>query len=571
MTPVRKFLQFAAPLPPAASSQSPWKSALLYTGILVLAAARLPLALPGAADQAAGQIGWQLTPFVATNLVLLGLAVLAYLFARRSSLKTAGMIVVGLLLLEGALYLLGDWHSPRGWIEMWVSVALGALLFGSRGGGVTTAAVLIVIAAGSFRGFSSLDTEGQIEHLAVYFSSTLWTLALAAVMTVGARSIHDAARPGSKQDSLRLVIETGEELARGLYSRSELDGFLAQTAAGIQHRFPAVYHVEIFLLKPDSPKATLHAATGTVGKQLLDQHYEVDVGGLGAVGRVTLTKTPLLIQDYSQDRVRRPHPLLPETRSELAIPFVANGDVIGVLDVQSIHARAFAERDMVVLEAVTNQLALVIDGLQLYEASQRDLREKQALAQQTQTNLREIERLNYLLTGRAWSEYLRLESEAAAMTLDLDTGQAVSEAEWTGTLNQAAEQRQVIAGVNQGQRIISMPITVRNEIIGAMEFELRSEDELPEDALELVAAVGQRLGLALENRRLFDETQRVAQREALINDIGADLQSATGVDAIIQRAARHLHEALAAQQVTIRLGTIPADQKEQAVQGGAQL
>jgi GAF domain-containing protein len=248
---------------------------------------------------------------------------------------------------------------------------------------------------------------------------------------------------------------------------------------------------------------------------------------------------------------------------------VANGDVIGVLDVQSTHARAVAERDTTVLAAVANQLAIVIDGLQLYEASQRDLREKQALTQQTQTNLREIERLNYLLTGRAWSEYLRLASESAAMTLDLDTGQAVSEAEWTGTLNQAAEQRQVITNMNQGQRIVSMPITVRNEIIGAMEFELRSEDELPEDALELVAAVSQRLGLALENRRLFDETQRVAQREALINDIGADLQSATGVDAIIQRAARHLHEALAAQQVTIRLGTIPVDQQGQAVQGGA--
>jgi GAF domain-containing protein len=569
MTPVRKFLQLAAPLSPAASPPSPWKSVVLYTSILVLAAAKLLLVLPGAADQAAAQIGWQLTPFAATNLVLGGLVVLAYLFVRRGSLKTAGMIVVGLLLLEGALYLLGDWNSPRGWIELWVGAALGALLFGSRGSGVTTAVVLMVIAAGSFRGFGSLDTEGQIEHLAVLFTSTLWTLALATVMTVGARTIHDAARPGSKQDPLRLVIETSEELARGLYSRSELDSFLAQTADSIRQRFQAIYHVEILLVKPDSPKATLRAATGTVGQQLLDQGYEVDVGGLGAVGRVTLTKTPLLIQDYSQDRIRRPHPLLPETRSELAIPFVANGDVIGVLDVQSDHAHAFAERDMAVLEAVANQLAIVVDGLQLYEASQRDLREKQALAQQTQTNLREIERLNYLLTGRAWSEYLRLESEAAAMTLDLDTNQAVSEAEWTGTLQQAAEQQQVITGMNQGQRVISMPITVRNEIIGAMEFELKSEDEPPEDALELVAAVGQRLGLALENRRLFDETQRVAQREALINDIGADLQSATGVDAIIQRAAQHLHEALAAQQVTIRLGTIPVDQKEQAVQGGA--
>jgi len=540
---------------------------VLYTAILVFVTAKLPLMLPGAADQAAGQTGWQTTPFVAMNIGLVGLVVLAYLVARRGHLKAAGVILVGLLLFEGAFYLLATWNSPRGWIELWLGVALGALLFGSRGNSVTTAAVLILITVSSFRTFGSLDAEGQTGRLVMFLTATLWTLALAGIMTVAARVLQVATQPGLHQDPLKLVIETGEELARGLYARTELDSFLAQTADSIKQRFQTIHHVEIFLTRPDSPKATLHAATGPVGQQLLAQGYEVDVGGLSVVGRVTLTKTPLLIPDFRQDRIHKPHPLLPETRSELAIPLVANNEVIGALDVQSVQAHAFDERERVVLQAIANQLAVVIDGLQLYEAAQRDRREKQALSQQTQTNLREIERLNYLLTGRAWSEYLRLESESAAMTLDLDTGQVVSQAEWTDTLRQAAEQRQVITSVTQGQRVVSMPITVRNEIIGAMEFELKSEAELPEDALELVTAVGQRLGLALENRRLFDETQRVAQREALINDIGADLQSATGVDAIVQRAARHLYEALAAQQVTIRLGTIPADQKEQAVQG----
>jgi GAF domain-containing protein len=101
---------------------------------------------------------------------------------------------------------------------------------------------------------------------------------------------------------------------------------------------------------------------------------------------------------------------------------------------------------------------------------------------------------------------------------------------------------------------------VRNEAIGAMEFELDRDEPLPDGAMELVTAVSQRLGLAMENRRLFDETQRVAQRETLINDIAADLQSATGIDTIIQRAARHLQQTLSAQQVTIHLDTLPNEQ-----------
>lgn len=569
MTLVRKFLQFAAPLSPASSPRSQWRTVVLYTGIVVLAAARLPLVLPGATRQAAQQIGWQTAPFIAMNMVLLGLAVLAYWLVRRGSVKPAGMILVILLLFEGACYLLENWNLPRGWIELWIGVVLGSLLIGAWGSRVTTLIVLALITVGSFRTFGSLDADGQIERLVVFLPSALWTLALTGIVGVAVRAIQGAAQPGHAQDPLELLIGTSEELARGLYARTELDSFLVQAANSIRQRFQSMHHVEIFLTKPDSPKVALRAATGMVGQQLLAQGYEVEIGGLSAVGRVTLTKTPLLIPDYRRDRIRRPHPLLPETRSELAIPLVANSEVIGALDIQSTRPHAFETRDTVVLQAIANQLAVVIDGLQLYETSQRDLREKQALAQQAQTNLREIERLNYLLTGRAWAEYLRLESESAALTLDLDTGQLQSEAEWTATLQQAVDQRQVITSTVQGQRVVSMPITVRNEIIGAMEFELKSEDELPEDALDLVAAVGLRLGLALENRRLFDETQRVAQREALVNDIGADLQSATGVDAIIQRAARHLHDALGAQQVTIRLGTVPADQKEQAVQGEA--
>jgi GAF domain-containing protein len=569
MTPVRKFLQFTAPLSPASSSRSQWRAVVLYTGIVVFAAARVPLALPGAARQAAEQVGWQTAPFIAMSMVLLGLAVLAYLLVRRGSLNPAGMLLIALLLVEGACYLLPNWNLPRGWIELWVGVVLSSLLFGSRGSRITTLIVLILITLGSFRKFGTLDADGQTERLVVFLTSALWTLALAGVLGVAARAIQGTAQPGHPQDPLELLIGTSEELARGLYARTELDSFLVQAANSIRQRFQSMHHVEIFLTKPDSPRVALRAATGMVGQQLLAQGYEVEIGGLSAVGRVTLTKTPLLIPDYRRDRIRRPHPLLPETRSELAIPLVANNEVIGALDVQSSRAHAFEAQDTVVLQAVASQLAIVIDGLQLYETSQRDLREKQALSQQTQTNLREIERLNYLLTGRAWAEYLRLESESAAMTLDLDTGQLQSEAEWTATLQQAVDQRQVITSSAQRKRVVAMPITVRNEIIGAMEFELKAEDDLPEDALDLVTAVGLRLGLALENRRLFDETQRVAQREALVNDIGADLQSATGVDAIIQRAARHLHDALAAQQVTIRLGTIPSDQKEQAVQGEA--
>ncbi|MBI5959489.1 MAG: GAF domain-containing protein, partial [Chloroflexi bacterium] len=250
----------------------------------------------------------------------------------------------------------------------------------------------------------------------------------------------------------------------------------------------------------------------------------------------------------------QPHPSLAETRSQLVMPLRADQVVIGALDLHNKQPNGFSESDIILLHTVANQVAVAVDGLQLHETSQHSLHEKQALYQQTQNNLREIERLNYQLTGRMWSEYLRLQTESTNINLDLKTNLIVREVDWTSTLREAAQQRQLVSTIQAGHRVVAVPIMARNEVIGAMEFELESDQELPPAAVDLLRAVGQRIGMAIDNRRLLDETHRIAQREALINDISANLQSATSVNTVLQRAARHLQEALAAQEVTIRLG-----------------
>ncbi|MBN2305797.1 MAG: GAF domain-containing protein [Anaerolineae bacterium] len=362
-----------------------------------------------------------------------------------------------------------------------------------------------------------------------------------------------------EHDAAHLLTEIGEQVAQRLFARLDLDELLHDITTTLEKRFEMVYHVQLYLLDTNGQQAVLRASTGAVGQQLLTQEYAVDVGSLSVVGRVSISGEPLYIPDYRQSPIHKPQVLLPGTRSELALPLGAGKEIIGVLDFQSKRARAFSEPDIDLLSAIANQIAIAVDGLQLYEASQRSLRENRALYQQTQTNLREIERLNYQLTGRAWADYLRTQADAVAVTLNVQTGGAESTAKWTPTLNEAATHRQVITITSQGQRIVSLPIVVRNDVIGAMEFELESDAELPDGMLELVAAVGERLGSAMENRRLFDEAQRAAQREALINDVGAALQAATGVDAIIQRAAQHLQEALDAHQITIHIGDIVAE------------
>jgi GAF domain-containing protein len=53
----------------------------------------------------------------------------------------------------------------------------------------------------------------------------------------------------------------------------------------------------------------------------------------------------------------------------------------------------------------------------------------------------------------------------------------------------------------------------------------------------------------------LEEAQRLAQREALVNEISARLQATTNVDAVIAAATQSLADAFQAPRVAIRLGT----------------
>lgn len=557
------------PLPPGTNPLKRWRVIAIYVGIVFFGLSRFLLALPDVLDHAADSLGWNPTLVLAVNGVFLLVLLFAWVEARRVHILIAASALIAVLLADGIFYtLLGSWDFMQGWVMLWLVAILAVFLFENRISIGLVCLVLVVMTLASFADVGDLSRDEVFWRTAMYLTQVMGILALVGLMGQTVILFQHSAQSTTPEDA-KILIDVGAEVARSLFERHELDDFLEHFTEQVVNYFPAVYHAEVYLIRPESQIATLRASTGTVGQQLLAQEHELEVGGLSVVGRATLTQNELVIQDYAGGTPLKPNPLLPQTRAEYALPLVVNEQVIGALDVQSTQVEAFTPADLVLLRAIGTQLGIALDGLLLYGEAQRNIRENRALYQQTQANLREIERLNDQLTGRAWSDYLRLQPETAAMTFDLESGEITNEAEWTPTLNEAAKHHQVITITKGGQRVLSLPIIVRNEAVGAMEFEIKSEAPLPDEVFDLAQAVGQRLGLALENRRLFDETQRVAQREALINDIGTELQTATGVDAIVQQTARLLQKALAAEQITIRLGRTETDQSDQSVKGRA--
>ena len=174
-----------------------------------------------------------------------------------------------------------------------------------------------------------------------------------------------------------MQLQAASEVARDATTARELDDLLNRAVNLIRDRF-AFYHAGIFLLDEDREYAVLRAATGEAGRQMLEQGHRLKVGEVGIVGYVTGSGRPRIALDVGADAVHFENPLLPETRSEMALPLQVGRQIIGALDVQSREPAAFDEDDVALLQTMADQLAVAIENARLLNQMQQTVHELEA-------------------------------------------------------------------------------------------------------------------------------------------------------------------------------------------------
>jgi signal transduction histidine kinase len=105
---------------------------------------------------------------------------------------------------------------------------------------------------------------------------------------------------------------------------------------------------------------------------------------------------------YASDTLNDPHYIIgdPRTRSEVVLPLITSGGVIGVLDLQSTEIDAFSDNDQRVLAAFAERAATVIENLGLYQQSLTYASDLEMRVQErTETLERERAQLNVTLGG----------------------------------------------------------------------------------------------------------------------------------------------------------------------------
>jgi PAS domain S-box-containing protein len=167
-------------------------------------------------------------------------------------------------------------------------------------------------------------------------------------------------------------LELISRISQRTTSILELDDVIHQAVNLIRDEFD-YYAVSMFLV--NTHEIILRAATHPKIKHREDE-FRLRVGSEGIVGWVHARGKPLLVQDVSKDARYYPAPELPDTQAELAVPIKLKGKVIGILDVQSSEMEAFSEQDVLTLQAIADQLTIVIENARLYEAAQNEIIER---------------------------------------------------------------------------------------------------------------------------------------------------------------------------------------------------
>ena len=480
-----------------------------------------------------------------------GLLLSALLLLRAGRLGTARWLVpiIALLLVSYEVYAVGDGTREVQILGYAVVVLFATLLAGARAAWVFTAlsslsytAILFIHKYELLRPYELADRLLPLDALV----ATIILVLIAYIqITIVSRLSSSLDRLRENEAELQLSVQSLQNMQQNLEKlvreRTEQiavsaevgriastsldpDEVILQTVHLITERF-GYYYAAIFLVDENGVWANLTAATGEAGQALLDRQHRLQVGGQSMVGAAIATRRPRIALDAGAEAVRFENPLLPDTRSEIALPLLVGNRVLGALDVQSVEGNAFDDEDIEVLQSMANQVAVAIDNARLYQESQARLESLNRLYRRE------------LRTGSRALHYL----DGEIQTPDPDEI----------PVPEALEEMQVEHQDDHTR--VRLPFMAAGRMIGVMS--LRSKGRRwTEEELDLLEAASSQVATALENALLVQDTEARARQERVLNEGTARIRETLDIEAILQTAATEIQRTLNLTEVEVQIG-----------------
>ncbi len=350
-----------------------------------------------------------------------------------------------------------------------------------------------------------------------------------------------------------LLVQQVEQRAIQLQAASEVSqaastfldpaDLVNQVVMLVKKRFD-LYYVGLFLLDEKREWAVLRAGTDEAGEKMLAENWRLEIGGDSMIGRCISSAEPDIQLDVDKAPVHLRNPYLPETKSELALPLISRGEILGAMTIQSAEANAFSTEDFIVFQTMVNQISAALANAQLFGQTQNALMETETLlnvsrmanstvgidfalpqildlvlkATQIDAGLlslynpvtRKLEIITYQLPDPLYETLSQngLEGTLCDLVFQQRRSLLLNNLETDSPIDTTGLQN---LGFKSYQGV---PIDTRSEIYGTLctfsKYVLTSEDS----RIGLLGALGQQVGIALENSRLFEQTQAALRQTA---------------------------------------------------------
>jgi PAS domain S-box-containing protein len=164
-------------------------------------------------------------------------------------------------------------------------------------------------------------------------------------------------------------METVAMVSSAVTTLMEVDSLLEAVANLTKDSFN-LYHAHIYLLDEDN--LVVAGGAGEPGRMMKEQRRTIPLNHphsiVASVGR---TQLGVIANDVTQNPDFLPHPLLPETKSEMAIPLLIGDEIIGVLDVQASAVNRFTDDDVRVMSTLASQIAVAVQNARAFESVQK--------------------------------------------------------------------------------------------------------------------------------------------------------------------------------------------------------
>ncbi|GAB4578540.1 MAG: hypothetical protein Fur0022_12750 [Anaerolineales bacterium] len=352
-----------------------------------------------------------------------------------------------------------------------------------------------------------------------------------------------------RANQIRAAVDIGNTVA----SLRNMDELLPEITHLISERF-GFYHVGIFILNEDQTYAILRAANSSGGQRMLARKHQLKVGEVGIVGYVAKHKRPRIALDVGADAIFFNNPDLPNTRSEMALPLLAGGNIIGVLDVQSTEPQAFTQEDISILQLLADQLGIAIENARLFALNQQALADSQAALEAARRAYRDLSR-------EGWKNLAR---EARALAYRADE-------KGVSTLGHAPlpEIPYLQHATLPAPDTLAVPIKIHDQVAGVMQLKKEAQENWSTKEITLIEAIISQLGPAIESARLHKETQSSLIRTEALYQVGRAAISYEKTSDLLLAVANTIAGTLPAHRVLIGTIDLPGKKVLQFIENNA--